>query len=213
VDWLEQLGALGPNTHLVHAVWISDAEVELIARAGAQVVHCPVSNAFLSAGVARVGHLVRSGISVSLGTDGAASNASQNLLETAKFAALSTKLGNGGRDALTAAQILRMMTTNPAALLNRGAPTALRAGAPADFTLVRMNTVRTVPSIRPDLAIIYRACPSDVHSVFVGGRRLLVDGRITSLDEEALIRECRQAADALIMRVYGRRSLEAREVA
>ena len=97
------------------------AEIHLIARAGATVVYCPTSNLYLASGAAPVRKMLDRGIAVALGTDGSASNTSQDLLECAKIGALLAKHAAGDAQALVAADVIRMMTTDGARLWGGGA--------------------------------------------------------------------------------------------
>jgi 5-methylthioadenosine/S-adenosylhomocysteine deaminase len=74
VEWLAELGILGPHLQLAHSVWLSDCEMELLAQSGAVVVHCPVSNMFLASGIAPIAEMQRRGVIVALATDGQACN-------------------------------------------------------------------------------------------------------------------------------------------
>ena len=86
VEWLDSIGVLGADTQIVHAVWVEDAEIDLIARANAPVIHCPVSNAVMGSGVAPVAKMLSRGADLRLGTDGPASNDTQDIWETLKMA-------------------------------------------------------------------------------------------------------------------------------
>lgn len=200
IEWLDSLGVLGPNMQLVHCVQVTDPELDLIAASGATVIHCPVSNMYLASGVAPVPQMLARGIPVALGTDGPASHNSQDLLETMKVTALLAKVGSGDATALLPADVLRMVTTAGARLLGRDDLGQIRAGAKADLTLVNLNTARSMPVHRPDSAIVYNASGPDAHTVLVDGQILLDAGRVTMLDEDSLLAECRAAARRLLKR-------------
>jgi 5-methylthioadenosine/S-adenosylhomocysteine deaminase len=203
IEWLADLGCLGPDTQLVHAVHVDDAEIELIAQAGATVVHCPTSNLYLASGAAPVRKMLDRGIAVALGTDGSASNTSQDLLECAKIGALLAKHVAVDAHAMVAADVIRMMTTDGARLWggpNEPQRRGLTPGAPADITLIDLNTVRCQPVHRAAAAVAYNASGPDVHSVIVGGEVLLDAGRVTMLDERTLLEACRDAAARLMRR-------------
>ena len=102
IEWLADIGVLGPDVQLVHAVHVTDAELDLIAESGATVVHCPTSNMYLASGAAPVRKMLDRGISVALGTDGSGSNNSQDLLECAKIGALLAKARDRGRASVVA---------------------------------------------------------------------------------------------------------------
>ncbi len=200
VEWLHALEALGPDVHLVHSVWVDDVELDLIAESGAPVVHCPVSNMYLASGVAPVRKMLDRGIPVALGTDGPGSQNSQDMLESLKIAALLAKVNTGDANAVLPLDLLHMATVNGAQLLGRDDVGRIVPGARADLTLVDLNNARSMPVHRPESALVYNAVGPDVHTVIVDGRILLDAGRVTVLDETALLEECRQAARDLVHR-------------
>lgn len=200
IEWLHSLDVLGPDMQLVHCVKVDEWELDLIAASGAVVIHCPVSNMYLASGIAPVPQMLDRGIPVALGTDGPASHNSQDLLETMKTAALLAKVGSDDATALLPLDVLRMGTTTGALLLGQSDLGHLMPGAKADITLVNLNTVRSMPVHHPESALVYNASGPDVHSVIVDGRILLDAGRVTVLDEAALLEECRLAASRLLKR-------------
>jgi 5-methylthioadenosine/S-adenosylhomocysteine deaminase len=198
IEWLADLGCLGPDTQLVHTVHVTDAELDLIAEAGATVVHCPTSNMYLASGAAPVRKMLDRGIPVALGTDGSGSNNSQDLLECAKIAALLAKHATGDAQALLPADVVRMLVSRgDTGTRGRG---ELAPGAPADITVVDLNNPRCQPVHSAASALVYNAGGADVHTVIVGGEILLDAGRVTMLDEMALLDSCRDAAARLMQR-------------
>jgi 5-methylthioadenosine/S-adenosylhomocysteine deaminase len=200
VEWLASLDALGPDVHLVHSVWVDDAELELVAQSGAIVVHCPVSNMYLASGVAPVRRMLDLGIPVAIATDGPGSQNSQDLLETLKIAALLVRVSTGDANALLPVEALRMATVDGARLLGREDLGRITPGAKADITLVNLDTSRSMPVHRPESAVVFSASGPDVHTVIVDGRVLLDAGQVTVLDEVSLLAECRTAAQQLLKR-------------
>jgi 5-methylthioadenosine/S-adenosylhomocysteine deaminase len=200
VEWLHALGVLGPDLHLVHSVWLDDAELDLVAGSGAPVVHCPVSNMYLASGVARVREMLDRGIPVALATDGPGSENSQDMLETLKVTALLAKVSSGDANALLPMDVLRMATVSGARLFGREDMGRIAPGALADLTLVNLDNARCMPVHRADSAVVFNAAGPDVHTVIAGGQVLLDAGRVTVLDEPALLQECRAAARNLLQR-------------
>jgi 5-methylthioadenosine/S-adenosylhomocysteine deaminase len=201
IEWLDALGVMGPDLQLVHCVQIDAAEIDLIARSGAAVVHCPTSNMYLASGIAPVRAMLDAGIPVALGTDGSASHNSQDVLETMKTAALLAKVGTGNAMALLPPDVLRMVTSVGAGLLGQpGVTGRLVPGGKADVTLIDLNNARSMPVHSPASAVVYNAVGPDVHTVLVDGQILLEAGRVTALDEAALLAECRDAAKRLLKR-------------
>lgn len=201
VQWLSSLDALGADVHLVHCVWVNDYEVELIAKSKSIVVHCPTSNMYLGSGVAPLPAMLSLGIPILLGTDGPASNNSQDTFETMKNAGLLAKVTTTRADVITSQSILRMATSNVALLLGRRDIGHLQVGAKADITIVNLNAARTVPALCPVRSLVYSASESNVHTVVVDGRILLDSGRATTVDEAELLCRCRHAAERLYRRI------------
>jgi 5-methylthioadenosine/S-adenosylhomocysteine deaminase len=200
IEWLHGLDTLGPDVHLVHSVWVNDAELDQIAASGAVVVHCPVSNMYLASGIAPIRQMLDRSIPVALGSDGPASNNSQDLLEVLKTTVLLSKVSSGDATALLPLDALRMLTTAGARLLQRTDLGSLTPGSKADLTIVDLNNTRAMPVHRADSALVYNASGPDVHTVIVDGQILLDNGRITVIDEESLLTECRLAAADLLQR-------------
>jgi 5-methylthioadenosine/S-adenosylhomocysteine deaminase len=187
IRWLDSIGVLGPDVQIVHAVWPGEGEIDLLAERAAPVVHCPVSNAVLASGIAPVGAMRRQGIDLRLGTDGPASNDNQDLFGTLKSALGLARLAAADPTALSPSEALAM------ALAGR----TLSPGAPADVIVVDLNTSRAAPVHDLDSALALCASGSDVTTAIVGGRLVVRDGRLQTLDEDALLDECRAAANSL----------------
>ncbi|MCB8921615.1 MAG: amidohydrolase [Ardenticatenaceae bacterium] len=190
VAWLHDIGMLAADTQVVHAVWVDEDEIRLLAQTGAPVVHCPVSNAVLGSGIAPVAALMQQGVPVKLGTDGPASNDTQDMWETMKTAV-----------AFARASTLDATVLPPAAALNMAlSADALHPGAPADLIVVNLNHARAMPVHDVASALALSTRGSDVQTVIVGGQILLRDGQVVGLDEAALLAECRRAVAALRQR-------------
>lgn len=183
VAWLDSLGVLGPDTEIVHAVWVDEAEQDLLAARGATVVHCPVSNMVLGSGVAPVSALLRRGVTVRLGTDGPASNDTQDLFETLKIALLLARVNTLDPTALAPVEALALATGKR----------TLHPGISADLIIVNLEHPRAQPLHDLDSALTLCTHGSDVETALVGGRMLLHEGRVLVLDEAALLEACRAA--------------------
>ncbi len=181
--FLDRVGLLTPRTVLAHSVWLDEAEVELIAKRGATIVTNPASNMKLAAGATfDYPAATDAGIPIGLGTDGAASNNSLDLLQEAKILALLQKHANDDATMLPAAEAWDIVTGGDAPLLGA---TPLAAGAPADFCLVDQNAVELTPAALVD-ALIYSATGAAVQTVVIAGRVVMRDRVI---EGEAEIRE------------------------
>lgn len=187
IAWLKQIGVLDASTQIVHAVWVGDMEIEMLASAGATVLHCPISNAVLASGVAPLAALMSRQIPVHLGTDGPASGDMQDIWEVIKSALLFSR-----------ASTLDAMAIVPGEALGLGLSAAgLRAGDVATLTVVDLNHCRAMPVYDVSSALALCTHGSDVRSVMVNGEFLIRDGQVLFLDEPALLQECRQAAQRL----------------
>ncbi len=179
VHWLESIGVLDQRTQVVHAVWLEESEKELLAQRGATVVHCPVSNMVLGSGIAPAADLMRRGVRVLLGTDGPASNDTQDIWETLKAAVGLARVANLDPTLLPPAQALRLITDGR----------TVQEGASADIIIVNVRHARAVPVHDLDSALVLCTHGCDVETVIVDGRILMEDGRVLVLDEPALLEE------------------------
>lgn len=195
VAWFARLGVLGHDFHAVHGVWLDDEEIALLRRHSAQVTHCPAANATLASGIAPVARLLREGVRVGLGSDGPASNDTQDLLESIRWAAYLQRAHTLDPEALPPRKAVRLALQRP-----DGSEAALRPGAPADLTLVDLQRAHIQPVHDPLAALVYCARNSDVWGVIVDGRVILRAGRFVDVDEDALLAECRARAQHLARR-------------
>jgi 5-methylthioadenosine/S-adenosylhomocysteine deaminase len=200
VEWLDALGVLGPRTQLVHSVWLSDHELDLIERSGARVIHCATSNMYLASGIAPVPAMRQRHIPIALGADGQGSNNNQDMLELLKVTALLAKIGAMDPTVIPVADLLQMATVQGAHAVGLPNGGVLRAGAPADLILVDLDNARCQPAHDAAATLVYNASGADVDTVIVGGQVLMRDKRLIGIDEKALFEECRGAARALLRR-------------
>ena len=189
---LQALDLLSPSLLAVHMTQLENDEIQALADAGARVVHCPESNLKLASGFCPVQQLDQAGVIVALGTDGAASNNDLDMLGEMRTAALLAKAVAGDASALPAHRVLRMATLHGAVALGRGAESgSLEAGKWADVTAVRLDELETQPLYDPVSQLIYAASRHQVSDVWVAGRHLLRERVLTTLDEDAILRNAR----------------------
>jgi 5-methylthioadenosine/S-adenosylhomocysteine deaminase len=179
--YLDRLGLLGPGTLLAHATWLDDSELDLIAARGATLVTNPVANLKLAVGRVFPFRAARArGIAVGLGTDGAGSNNSLDLLQDVKFLALLQKHAARDPAVVPAAEAWEVATGRAAPLLG-GSP-SLEPGEPADFLLVRTDSPELgLGELVADL--VYAASGSVVDTTVVAGRVLMRGGVVDGADE------------------------------
>jgi len=178
VERLRRLGLIGPNLIAVHAVHLSDEEIELLARHGSSVAHCPSSNLKLASGFAPVAKLLEHGISVGIGTDGAASNNRLDMFAEMRQAALLAKAVSANAQALPAHRALAMATLDGARALRLDQSIgSIEAGKFADLTAIEFSAPDMLPCYDPVSHVVYAAGRENVSHVWVGGR-LRVENRL-----------------------------------
>ncbi len=180
--YLDRVGLLGERTVLAHGVWLDEAELELIAERGATVVANPVANLKLAVGGVFPYPAARAaGVAVGLGTDGAGSNDSLDLLSDLKTFALMQRHTSGDPTVISAAEALEVATGARAPLLGGGSQ-ALTPGAPADFLLLRGDSPELgIGELASDL--VYAASGSVVDTTVVAGRVLMRGGEVDGTAE------------------------------
>jgi 5-methylthioadenosine/S-adenosylhomocysteine deaminase len=199
-------GVLGPRTVVAHCVWLDDREIELLARTGTSVAHCPCSNMKLSSGPARIGDLRRAGIAVGLGSDGEKENNNLDLLEEMKFASLLQKVSTLDPTTGDPWDVLDMATLAGARALGLDAVTgSLEVGKRADVVTVDLRRLHCTPLLHGKYAnvaahLVFSASGHDVTNVWVDGRRLVADGAVTTVDVEAVRQRAQGAAEELFDR-------------
>tara|TARA_B100001059_G_C17806261_1_gene569329 strand:- start:392 stop:1762 length:1371 start_codon:yes stop_codon:yes gene_type:complete len=201
---LDHYGILGERTLLAHCVWLNDDEIQRIAGTGTSIAHCPISNAKLASGVARVPEMLAAGINLGLGTDGPVCNNSLSLFEEMKFASLIQKATRLDATVLPAEQMLRMATINGARALGLDDRIgSLEVGKQADLLLLDLAQPNLTPTEINTSGgnllwnLVFAAGTQNVAAVWVDGRQLIADGRATRVSEARLMAEAQQQGLAL----------------
>ena len=180
---LRRLGIVGPRLIAVHAIHLDDAELDVMAREGVSVAHCPASNLKLGSGIARVADMRRRGIRVGLGTDGAASNNRLDVLGEMRLATLLAKGTSGDASAVGAHDALRMATLDAAAALGLDAEIgSIEAGKSADLAAIELDAPETQPCFDPVSHLAYAAGREHVTHVWIAGEPRLDDRQLAGLD-------------------------------
>ncbi|HVG18190.1 MAG TPA: 5'-deoxyadenosine deaminase [Blastocatellia bacterium] len=191
IEYLNDIGLAAPHVMLAHCVHLDEGEFEILRATGTHVAHCPSSNLKLGSGLARVAEMIERGISVSLGSDGAACNNRLDMFTEMRLAALVQKALRGPQ-ALPGLKALRMATVDGARALGLGEEVgSLEVGKRADMVLVNLDNFHTTP--RPDLVstIVYAAEAGDVDTVIIDGRVVMRERKLTTLDEQSVIQQAR----------------------
>ncbi|MFF3578853.1 amidohydrolase [Streptomyces mirabilis] len=183
VELLDSLGLLGPDLLIAHAVDLTGPEIAALARTGTSVAHCPVSNLKLGCGIAPVPRLLSAGVTVGLGTDGAVSSNTLDVLGAVRQAALVHKAA-GDPTVVGAEQAVRMATLEGARALGLGDHLgSLEPGKRADLIVLDLNAPQMRPVHNPWSTLAYAAHSADVRDTVVDGRILMRDRVLTTLDE------------------------------
>lgn len=196
VAFLERIGALEPWASFAHAIWLDDREIELLAASETTVVHNPVSNLKLGAGIAPVPAMLAAGVGVGLGTDGASSNDSQNMFETLKAAAIVQRPAVPRDRWPTAMQTLRMCWDGGARALQQPIG-RLAPGHRADIAILRTGDLRVAPKEQVANQIVYGELGRSVDRVLVDGDVVVRDGRAVRVDAERMKRDAQRLIDGI----------------
>jgi len=192
---LRELGLLGPGFIAVHMTQLTDEEIAEVAALGVSVAHCPESNLKLASGFCPVQKLVKAGVNVGIGTDGAASNNDLDLLAETRIASLLAKTVAGDACAVPAPQALEMATLGGARALGLADEIgSLRAGKSADLISIDLNEATTAPLHHAISQLAYAANSRQVRDVWIAGRTVLDDRQFTTLDAAAVLDKARDWA-------------------
>jgi 5-methylthioadenosine/S-adenosylhomocysteine deaminase len=196
---LASLGVLDGRVLAAHAVWLSDADLALLADYDVAVAHCPGSNGKLGSGIARLVDMLAGGIRVGLGTDGPASNDDLHLWDEMRLAAILARATAADPGVLTSAAALRLATRGGAEAL--GLPVgALEVGRPADIIRLRTDDPRFVPALTDAELLghlVWAGAGYLVTDVWVGGESMVADGRTVQVDAERARHEVGERAHRL----------------
>jgi 5-methylthioadenosine/S-adenosylhomocysteine deaminase len=199
---LERLAAAGLVNDLliaVHCVQADAAELERLAEGGATIVHCPTSNLRLASGIAPVARMRQLEIRVALGTDGAASNDSLDLLAEARLAALLAAVTSGDANVIPPGDALAMATLDGARALGLGEQAgSIAPGKWADLACLKLSGPCVEPCNDVVTAIVHSAGRAAVTDTWVAGRHLVADGRLTRIDQRLLGERTRRWAPRVL---------------
>ena len=179
LERLRRLGLVTPNLLAVHAVHLDAAEIELLARHGCSVAHCPSSNLKLASGFAPVHSMLKHNINVALGTDGAASNNRLDLFQEMRTAALLAKAVAQDAEALPAQAALRAATLGGAQALGLGSIAgSIEPGKAADLVAVDLRATELAPCYDPVSHLVYAAGREHVSDVWISGERRVAERKL-----------------------------------
>jgi 5-methylthioadenosine/S-adenosylhomocysteine deaminase len=198
IQYLDRLGLLNRRTLLVHAVWVDETDIRIIAGQGACVAHCPESNMKLASGIAPIPAMLAAGVTVALGTDGCASNNDLDLWGEMDTAAKLHKVHRLDPTVMDADTVLRMATVEGARALGLdGQIGTLEVGKQADLIVIDTDQPRLAPMYHPRSHLVYAVHAADVRHVLIAGRQVVRDRQLQTMDRDALIRQARRMGDII----------------
>ena len=193
--YLRDMGLLAPSFIAFHGVYLDDEDMTIFADYGCKVVHNPGSNMKLASGIAPAAEMIRRGIPVALGTDGAASNNNLDMFQELDSAAKLGKLACLDPTAMSAETVLRMATCRGATVLGMEDRTgSLKPGMQADLILIDSNKPHLTPMYHANSHLVYAANGSDVDTVLIHGKIVMEKRRLTTINEERIMAEVRRIA-------------------
>jgi 5-methylthioadenosine/S-adenosylhomocysteine deaminase len=205
IAYLDSVGLSGRHVALAHCIHIDEQEMQILKRTRTNVAHCPSSNLKLGSGIAPITEMLETGISVSLGADGAACNNRLDMFTEMRTAALLQKVLHGP-EAMPASRALRMATIDGANAIGIGDEIgSVETGKRADLILISLARLELTP--RPVgivSGIVYASQPSDVRTVIIDGQLVKTDGKLLTLDEQQVIKEGNLEGSLLFERALGK---------
>ncbi|MFC0384039.1 amidohydrolase family protein [Muricoccus vinaceus] len=195
---MDRMGLVGPRFSVAHGVWLTDADLALLAERGAGLSHNPGSNMRLASGIAPARAAIRAGVTVGLGTDGSGSSDNQNMFEAMRLAAFASRLWEDAteEDWLGTAETVRLATEGSARLLGLDAG-VIAPGKLADLLFLDLSHVNWLPFNDAANQLVWTEDGLALREVMIGGAWKLRDGRVLGVDEAALARHAQEAADRL----------------
>ena len=200
MEYLNSIGVLGPDSLLVHCTFTTNREIPILAQTGTPVAHCPCANAWAGRSIVTpVPSMLDMGVTVGLGTDGAMTNNSLDMIHAMNFAALINKVNYGTTKAMTAERILNMSTRLAAkALCIDDMVGSLEKGKKADIVLVDMKAPGMAPALLPVKNLVYSATSTCVDTVIINGKTVMENREMLTLNEEKVVAEAEKQAWRLV---------------
>ncbi|MEM2896718.1 MAG: amidohydrolase [Candidatus Bathyarchaeia archaeon] len=201
VELLDELKMLNERFQAVHAIDLSNKEIEILSSSGCTVIHNPVSNMYLATGVSPVFKFMNKGINLALGTDGAGSNDSYNFFETMKVASLLQKVSSKKPNIISAEEVFKMATLGGAKTLLKENIGRIEVGCKADLIVINLNKVSSLPDYRPLNNIVYSSNPGNVEHVIIDGEAIILDGKFVKLDEYGLLEKFMKTIEKITSKI------------
>jgi 5-methylthioadenosine/S-adenosylhomocysteine deaminase len=194
LEYLDKIGFMKPKTQFIHGIWLKPSEIDILARTGVTVQHNPGSNLKVGSGLAPVRALLDAGVNISMGTDGCGSIEGTDMQNALYLAGLLHKLRGDHTKWVGATDSFQFATMGGARALGRGRDLgAIEENRIADLTVYRLNSVPFTPLNNIVNQLVFSAGRSEVDMVMVDGEVILKDGKLTRINEDALLAEIREA--------------------
>ena len=198
-EYLEKIDFLGSNVVVAHSVWVSKREITLLKKRDVKIAHNPTCNLKIASGIAPVPEFVDRGITVSLGTDGAASNNTLDMFGEMKTCALIHKARKADASVMPAQKVLEFATINGARALGMEKEIgSLEVGKRADIILIDLDKPNLTPLTNPVSHLVYSAKGCDVDTVIVDGRLLMEKRTLRTLDQQEVLKFANEQAKDLL---------------
>jgi 8-oxoguanine deaminase len=208
VGYMQSVDWVGGDVWFAHSVYVNAEEITVFAKHRCGVAHCPTSNMRLASGIAPIREYLAAGVNVGLGVDGSASNDGSHLLAEVRQAMLLSRLreGNTGfslsndpsRQLMTAREALHLGTRGGAAVLGRNDIGSLEAGKCADFFAINLNRLEYAGAQHDPVSAVVFCQPVRVDYTVVGGKFIVMEGQLVTVDEHKLIAKHNEAARRLL---------------
>jgi len=194
VQYLDKLGILGPDVVAAHCIFVDEADRKTLAEKKVGCVHNPSSNMMIASGVSPVPEMLEAGVAVGLGTDGpAGSNNDLDLMEEIDLAAKFAKVTKNNPLALNAKAVVEMATIQGARALHLESEIgSLEAGKKADIVIIGLDAPNAVPMFDVYSQVAYSLKANDVKTVMIGGRVVMRDRKLLTVDEQAAVAKARE---------------------
>ena len=198
IEYLDRIGFMKPKTAFIHGVWLNPREIEILARTGVSIQHTPTSNLKVGSGLAPIRALLDAGVNVSMGTDGCGSIEGTDMQNSLYLAALLQKLRGDHTTWVGAAEAFYAATMGGAKALGRAKELgAVEAGRIADLVGYRLDGISFTPLNNPVNQLVYSAGRNEVDLVMVDGEVIEQGGKLTRIDEDAIIDEIHAAHERI----------------
>lgn len=205
VELMQECELIGPDVFYAHGIWFNDQELELLAKTGSHIAHCPSSNMRLGSGICRTREAIDLGVNIGIGVDGSASNDSSDMLGEMRNALLLGRVKYGST-ALTARDVFKMGTINGAKMLNFNKVGLLEEGWAADLACFDVSTIAYAGSQSdPIAALLFCGCDHTAQYTIVNGQVVVDNRMVVGVDEEELAKKANEISNRLIemRRIHG----------